>query len=264
MARLNKIQLDGTDYAIGTEYFAICSTLATDNIKAVNTTQTTGFGLNNGTILHVLFTADHTSGNAMQLNVNSTGAKSVRNKRNKSVTYLPRGYYSFVYYNNYWYINGKAFEDLEVAGTGDAITSIDAKDWTNGIKATKGNVEAYFSNKKLPKSLFSVLANQFTGTGTMADFWNGENGSYMSGLFKSGTLDFNNITTASKNRRFYLYMWNPNTETNGFKIQGCYVSDSENQAQQGYIDIPSNNGIILKCSNDGTAWWVEVVRFKKV
>lgn len=267
MARVNTLSIDNTTYAIGTEYFGYCNTGSTTNAKIITTLQTAGFGLNNGTILHVIFSNNHTSGGVMQLNVNNTGAKNVLNKVGKNVYYLPKGYYCFVYYNNYWYMNGKAYEDLQVTGTGNAITSIDALDWTNGIKATKGNVEAYFSNKLMPNALFNVAPEQFTGSGTYAKFWTGEYGSYISGLMSDGTLNFNNIdsTTASKNNRFYVYMWNPNEESLSFKITGCYISyDSDGEAQNGYINILSRKGVILKCSNNNGNWWVEVVRFKKI
>lgn len=256
MARVNKLNLNGTDYAIGTEYFGYCTTGSTSNIKAVTTLNTTGFELTNGTILHVVFQTNHTSGSLMQLNVNNKGARNVMNKANKNVYYLPRGYYSFVYYNNLWYMNGKGYEDLEITGTGNAITNIDAKDWTNGIKATKSFVEAYHSTPLSQVSTGIDIA-QLTGSGSLAHFWQGNNGDTIEISLATGTLDFGQIPTAttSKNRRFHIYIMEGE-----FKLLGCWTNESNGAV------LASRCPALLKCwLGKKTAsiyqWMVEVTYF---
>lgn len=284
MARINKLTFDATDYAIGTEYFGYCTTGSTTNAKVITTLQTTGFGLNNGTILHVIFSNNHTSGAVMQLNVNSTGAKNVLNKAGKNVYYLPKGYYTFVYYNSYWYMNGKAYEDLQVSGTGNAIASIDALDWTNGIKATKGYflnalsvsgtgnaitsisksngtltatksyVEAYHSTPLSQVS--STDMSQLTGSGSLSSFWLGESGDTIEIAIGSGELNFNLITSASRNRRFHIYVCGGE-----FKLNGCYT----NIDTEGVINA-NRSPVLLKCwqtqlSTNLYAWMVEVTYF---
>lgn len=256
MARINKLTFDATDYAIGTEYFGYCTTGSTTNAKVITTLQTTGFGLNNGTILHVVFSNNHTSGATMQLNVNGTGAKNVINKAGKYATYLPKGYYSFVYYNSLWYMNGKAFEDLQATGTGNAIINIDAKDWCNGIKATKGYVEAYHSTPLSQVS--STDMAQLTGSGSLASFWLGESGDTIEIAIGSGELNFNNITssTASRNRRFHIYVFGGE-----FKMYGCYTN-----INTGGVITADKAPVLLKCwhaqmSLNLYAWMVEVTYF---
>lgn len=286
MARINKLTFDATDYAIGTEYFGYCTSSSTTNAKVITTLQTTGFGLNNGTILHVVFSNNHTSGATMQLNVNSTGEKNVMNKAGKYVSYLPKGYYSFVYYNNLWYMNGKAYEDLQVSGIGNAIASIDALDWTNGIKATKGYflnalsvsgsgnaitsisksngtltatksyVEAYHSTPL--SQVASTDMSQLTGSGSLSSFWLGESGDTIEIAIGSGELNFNAITssTASRNRRFHIYVFGGE-----FKMYGCYT----NINTSGVI-IADKAPVLLKCwraqiTLNTYAWMVEVTYF---
>lgn len=286
MARINKLTFDATDYAIGTEYFGYCTTGSTTNAKVITTLQTTGFGLNNGTILHVIFSNNHTSGAVMQLNVNSTGAKNVLNKAGKNVYYLPKGYYCFVYYNNLWYMNGKGYEDLQVSGTGNAIASIDALDWTNGIKATKGYflnalnvsgsgnaitsisksngtltatksyVEAYHSTPLSQVS--STDMSQLTGSGSLSSFWLGESGDTIEIAIGSGTLSFGSIAIANvcRNRRFHIYVCG-----GSFKLNGCYT----NIDTEGFINA-ARAPVLLKCwltqrSLNLYQWMVEVTYF---
>lgn len=256
MARINKLTFDATDYAIGTEYFGYCTTGSTTNAKVITTLQTTGFGLNNGTILHVIFSNNHTSGATMQLNVNSTGAKSVINKAGKYVSYLPKGYYSFVYYNNLWYLNGKAYEDLQVTGTGNAIINIDAKDWTNGIKATKGYVEAYHSTP-LSQVTQGIDISQLTGSGSLSSFWLGESGDTIELGQAIGTLDFGQIPidTTSKNRRFHIYIMEGEV-----KLTGCWTNASDGAV------LAARCPALLKCwlgkkSLSLYYWLVEVTYF---
>lgn len=257
MARITKLNLNNTDYAIGTEYVGSSNTNSTTNVKAVTLLNTTGFELKDGTVIHVILNNNHTSGANMQLNVAGTGAITVRTKYGKNVTYLARGYYSFVYWGNLWYINGKAFGELQIDGTGDAVVNIDAMDWTNGIKVTKGNVEAFHSTP-LSQVSTSTSMDRLTGNGDLAKFWTGAYGDTMEIGVADGTLDFNliNTNTISRNRRFHIYVFG-GVE---FKMLGCIT----NIDTQGVIN--PKYPVLLKCWYGQKAsslyyWCVEVTQF---
>lgn len=255
MSKLNKLTFDGTDYAIGTEYVAYCTTASSTNVKVVTTLNATGFELANGTLLHVIFANAHTSGAAISLNVNGLGQKNIYNKAGKYVYYLPKGYYTFVYYGGYWYLNGKAYEDLSITGSGGVITNIDAKDWTNGIAVTKGEYEAYHSSPLSQAS--SISMDALTGSGSLSSFWTGTKGDTLHIALASGTLDFGQIpiATTSKNRRFHIYVM-----AGEFKLYGC----TTNIDTQAYINC-DRAPVLLKCwlaqKSILYQWLVEITYF---
>lgn len=96
---IDGINLDSADDIV---HFGVCSTAAATAAKTVSIP---GFKLVNGAKINVLFSNSHTA-SSITLNVNSTGAKSIR-MDGKAVS--GRGIssskvYQFVYYNNYYYI----------------------------------------------------------------------------------------------------------------------------------------------------------------
>ena len=131
-----------------TSNFGICSTLSSKANKIVEL-DNKNFKLKQGVKITIAFAQSNTANEAdLTLNVNDTGAKSLRlGYRNNALT-IPEGYldygitYSLTYYKNMWLIDQLTIAGLDKSG----IITTDNQVFT-GNKTFKGSIFPYENNK---------------------------------------------------------------------------------------------------------------------
>ena len=135
-------------------YYCTCSTTSTTLAKVVNCSDTS-FTLETGVEISVLFSYANTSSSTITLNVNSTGAKSVRFLNNESSMYYrisPMSICKFIYDGTYWRMVGgavrKESDSTSSAPLGTTTNYVTERDIYYGLPSING-VHNYSSNTKI-------------------------------------------------------------------------------------------------------------------
>lgn len=133
MASIHSINIGGTQYDVKSTHYATCSTAASTAAK-VATVQNGGFTLDTGVRVSVKFTNANSKASAT-LNVNSTGAKTIRwrNANLASTQYWTANQIvDFIYDGTYWQVIGaiKDNNTTYTAATTSAAGLMSAEDKT--------------------------------------------------------------------------------------------------------------------------------------
>ena len=132
---------NGTNYALGSTAYGVCDTAAATAAKVVDMT---GFTLTTGATLYVKFTYSNTA-SSPTLNVNSTGAKSIRRNgivipgQVAKLSWNAGAVVCFTYDGTYWQMNNAAdFNTIDAVYVNDneLISNTDA---AVGLNFASGN-----------------------------------------------------------------------------------------------------------------------------
>lgn len=150
IARIDDVNNDIANLAqrAGVVYYGTCSTAASTSAKVVNLQHSaTNFELKTGVIVSVKFT--YTNATSMTLNVNSTGAKTVRRLNDTYIDqnyWRPRSYVTFLYEGGYWNIISMALDEATTSYYGLVkLTDSVSSNANVGIAATPWAVKQAYS-----------------------------------------------------------------------------------------------------------------------
>lgn len=223
----------------GIAWYATCPSAADATAKvATITPATTAFSLTAGTTVNVKFDITNTAAVAnLTLNINSTGAKNIKNSRNGSVANIPNvGYlvagrtYMFVYDGTYWVVqninyDSDTYDRVKMRNVIKAATNITNERIICGTNAGYKNIAAAIEFDLSYPLLYCATATNAGSTSddnylqvrsvTASNNGTIESGTNYKTLYLKGTVSGNTFTIAASP---FMTTVIPTTE-DGF----CYI-----------------------------------------